>query len=336
MKTMTYFIIILVQVFLLFDITYLKKTESLLLIKNDPSSVKFSEVNRKCKAECSKLSKVYPCFCDLSCIEYGDCCKLFAKACENYFEVLLNHNKGQKPNKNNTINETEFSSSANKSKAFGNSTQKYNSKHSNNTINAFDFDGKCCNDTIEPYNCFCDLQCIVNGDCCSDYNYCIKGNLLKENSMKISARKRQALDNELNNERINLRENYENNKMIYEDSNNISFKNLKKKLYQKIGIKSLNKSSHEIFIRNKTEHYDTKAVLGGNLGLYKVPTLTPQIGMKYISKVKGFDKNYTQLSIEGNMNNKNRSSVIYDYTLMKKAPVAANIYIKTIVNMLKK
>jgi hypothetical protein len=93
-----------------------------------------------CGLECTKLEKVYGCFCDKQCLRYGDCCSLFMKNCTNYFSSIgcgsIIRNNSTHPNQNKTEEE-----------------------------------GSCCSTTV-PFDCFCDENCKKFGDCCNDFGKC--------------------------------------------------------------------------------------------------------------------------------------------------------------------
>lgn len=316
MKIIYYFFILIVQILSLFQFTISKKTRLKITKKKEPNALKFSEINRKCKSECSKLSKVYPCFCDLSCLQYGDCCKLIQKDCENYFEILLNQSISSTKDKNSTdYMEEYFLHKENRSIFNNNRTNNDNVIFNNQTIEKSKLEGKCCNESIAPFNCFCDSQCVINGDCCSDYSYCFKNNFLIEKNEKLSTNKRKLMHNSL----YKRKDNIEVPKKHY----NTSFGYIKNELYEKLGIIENNQTSYKIIFDNSTKiNNDSKKI--NKLGLSNVNTLTPQIGMKYFNKLDNIGNPKTQ--IKNYTNDKVESFIKFDKTFMQRAPVEANIY----------
>ena len=109
-------------------------------------------------------------------------------------------------------------------------------------------------------------------------------------------------------------------------NNDISFKFMKRLLYEKLGIKQSNRTNFDIWTTNITKS-EEKAGIGKKLGLYKVNTLTPQIGIKYLNKTEDYSKNITKISDFDKHNIKNARLINYDLILMKKAPVEAKISI---------
>jgi len=326
MKNIFYFNFILFEIFLFIESTKFIKVESQ-YGNNQLPSIDSPEHFKVCKFECDKLSKVYPCFCDISCIEYGDCCKLFALGCGNYFEFLLNSTQkfNEYSNKNQNKSSAKF---LGKNENSFIKASNITNKTLNNTLGEnIDHNGRCCLDGAEPFNCFCDGKCINNGDCCSDYDHCFNKFILSEKKIEMSTRKRRSLEN------INKRKNknefyYEKHNQIIEkplkenkEYENFNFFNLKNMLYDKITNK-VDDFIRNLEIKNNNKSSEIlKEKSGGNrLKLYKVNTLTPQLEMIYLD-------NNISIKKEKKLSN----SLNYEKSFIKKSPVPAKIRIEKIL-----
>ena len=122
--------------------------------------------------ECYKLSKIYSCYCDEKCFEFNDCCDLYLKDCENYFQILIERKKHQITNKTKRLNITNINK-----KNFNLTRFDINFSLQLNFTKKF-FEGLCCDEAIEPFDCFCDEKCEYYLDCCSDFNICKKNLIL--------------------------------------------------------------------------------------------------------------------------------------------------------------
>lgn len=328
------------------------------LNKNNPS-ITF-DIRKKCNSECNKLSKIYPCFCDLSCTEYGDCCKLFAKGCENYFFDLISEIKLiNVSNLKNNSNETTTYERGGKNYSFN----MHNHLSYNITVNEsnkisyikYDHNGRCCHDKVEPFNCFCDSMCVKSGDCCVDYNYCLNKKLINDTMEKVSLRKRNLhrsfrSKNYINNNFTNLKKNLK----TYNE-NVISFRNLKNVIYEKLGLLNNNNieenklikqnsqqknfSSVDCIITNNTNPKNTDYQNKNPIGFANISTLTPQLDMKYI--FNSFEFNTVQIKedeIKNNMKGnyhikqfqpklkRNNNKIFkYDESVIKISPAIINI-----------
>ena len=131
---------------------------------------------KNCIDECYKLSETYPCFCDSSCNEYGDCCKSFIKGCENnLFSITENSHLIKLPD--NPVDKNITTKNIIKLNHTIKNITKI--KRLNNFVKV-EYNGRCCDDRILPFDCFCDSKCLSNSDCCEDYEYCSKTNYLNQ------------------------------------------------------------------------------------------------------------------------------------------------------------
>jgi hypothetical protein len=88
-----------------------------------------------CMEECHKMKNIWNCFCDPICVDFNDCCSLYMRGCNSFFEIQSSF-----PNRNRT--------------------------NINNSSK-----GSCCQ-SDSNLDCFCDVKCEVNKDCCHDYKTC--------------------------------------------------------------------------------------------------------------------------------------------------------------------
>jgi len=263
-----------------------------------------------CVFECKKLSKVYPCFCDLSCIEYGDCCKLYANGCENYFRKLASVNYNEK---NISDYESKILNISNINKTFiidNNNMTSFNKVIEKNfvtdklpinvsmnktAIEKYDHNGRCCNNEIGPFNCFCDSKCELSGDCCNDYKHCKMRNLLSEEVTHNSLIQRLNIVSK-NNNNNNYNSNDNNTKLNFSNEFENIYFNKSREIEQDFDIynrdvkKVLDKrfisnkeNVSEIIKSNKSSLLNNKKIHSKKLDLFKVNTLTPQLDMKYIN-----------------------------------------------------
>lgn len=86
-----------------------------------------------CEQECKKVSMTSGCYCDKDCTKYKDCCGLYLKKCENYFDRLSkneNAKTGSCCNKSDNISNCFCDSQCEK---LGDCCEDYN-KCKNNTV----------------------------------------------------------------------------------------------------------------------------------------------------------------------------------------------------------
>jgi hypothetical protein len=118
-------------------------------------SKKINTKKDSCMDECHKLKSIWNCYCDPICVDFNDCCNLYMRGCQDFFD-----------------SQTSF-------------------PHRNRTNISKNVKGSCCQ-SDSNLDCFCDSKCETNGDCCLDHKTCKS---LRMNGFNHNDEKRSNMNN---------------------------------------------------------------------------------------------------------------------------------------------